>query len=123
MIIPITEIPPSIVNGLQPYRDLFPRVETFQHLLEYATGLVVLDKPSIVRLSECLVYDVDQSCINKMMTQSPWDGKAVNERRLQLISSEYKGKGLIVGILDTTLLHHPRSKKIYAADNYWDYED
>lgn len=123
MIIPITEIPPSIVDGLRPYRDLFPRVETFVHLMEYATGLVVLEKPSIRRLSECLIYDVDQSCINKMMTQSPWDGNAVNERRLELISPDYKGKGLIIGILDTTLLHHPRSKKIYAADKYWDYVD
>jgi SRSO17 transposase len=121
MMIPITEIPPSIADGLRPYRDLFPRVETFNHLMEYATGLVVLDKPSILRLSECLVDDVDQSCINKMITQSPWDGKAVNQRRLELISPQYKGKGLIVGIIDTTLLHHPRSKNIYAADKYWDY--
>ena len=35
MVIPITDIPQSIVDGLNPYRDLFPRSESFQHLMEY----------------------------------------------------------------------------------------
>jgi hypothetical protein len=51
MIIPIVSIPPSIANGLKHYKDLFPRCETFQHIQEYCTGMVVLDKPSIKRIS------------------------------------------------------------------------
>lgn len=31
MIVPIVAIPPSIELGLAPYRDLFPRIETYQH--------------------------------------------------------------------------------------------
>jgi hypothetical protein len=50
MVVPVVAIPPSIEAGLAPYRDLFPRSETYQHILEYCTGLVVLDKPSINRL-------------------------------------------------------------------------
>ena len=45
MIVPIVSIPPSIANGLEHYKDLFPRSETFQHIPEYCTGIVVLDKP------------------------------------------------------------------------------
>lgn len=121
MFIPITDIPQSIVDGFSPYRDLFCRPESFQHLMEYATGLVVLDKPSIRRLSECLLDGPDQSCINKMLTQSPWDETAVNARRLEIIATDYKGRGRIVGVLDSTLLHHPRSEKIYGTYKYWDY--
>ena len=44
---PIVAIPPSIELGLAPYRDLFPRIETYQHIKEYCTGLVVLEEPSI----------------------------------------------------------------------------
>ena len=47
MLVPIVAIPPSIEIGLAPYRDLFPRIETYQHIKEYCTGLVVLEKPSI----------------------------------------------------------------------------
>jgi hypothetical protein len=47
MLVPIVAIPPSIERGLAPYRDLFPRIETYQHIKEYCTGLVVLEKPSI----------------------------------------------------------------------------
>lgn len=49
MVLPIVAIPASIEAGLAPYRDLFPRSETYQHIKEYCTGLVVLDKPSINR--------------------------------------------------------------------------
>ncbi len=121
MIIPITDIPRSIQDGFAPYRDLFPRNETFQHVLEYATGLVVLPQPSIRRLAECLVDGPDQSCINKTLTQSPWLEETFNQRRLELIAPHYRGKGLVIGILDTVLIHHPRSTSMYGVYRYWDY--
>ena len=69
MLLPIVEIPQSIKEGLESYRDLFPRSETYQHIMEYCTGLIVLDKPSIKRLSQCLVNGSSQSSINKSLTQ------------------------------------------------------
>ena len=68
MIIPIVSIPPSIANGLKHYKDLFPRSETFQHIQEYCTGMVVLDKPSIKRISQCFVDGPCQSSLNKSIT-------------------------------------------------------
>ena len=121
MGIPITALPESIVQGLAPYRDLFPRGESFRHIMEYATGLVLLEKPSIRRLAECLVEGPDQSSINKALTQSPWSEEQMNTRRLELITPHYQGQGLVVGILDSSLLHHPRSKKMYGVYPYWDY--
>jgi SRSO17 transposase len=107
---------------LAPYRDLFPRSETYQHILEYCTGLVVLDKPSINRLAACLVDGPAQSSINKALTRSPWSGEAVNERRLERIQKHHRGKGLTIGIIDSTFSHHPRGeKKIYGVYRYWDY--
>lgn len=32
MVVPIVSIPASIEAGLAPYRDLFPRPETYQHI-------------------------------------------------------------------------------------------
>ena len=37
------------------------------------------------------------------------------------ITPYYQGKGLVVGILDSTLLHHPRSNRMYGVYPYWDY--
>ena len=122
MVVPIVSIPASIEAGLVPYRDLFPRPETYQHIKEYCTGLVVLEKPSIKRLAACLVDGPAQSSINKALTRSPWSGEAVNQRRLERIPKHHRGKGLRIGIIDSTFSHHPRGeKKIYGVYRYWDY--
>ena len=121
---PVVAIPPSIEAGLAPYRDLFPRSETDQHLLEYCTGLVVLDKPSIDRLAACLVDGPAQSSINQALTRSPWSGEAVNERRLESSQKHHRGQGLTLGIIDSTFRPHPRGeKKSYGVYRYGDYVD
>ena len=120
MIIPIVSIPPSIANGLKHYKDLFPRCETFQHIQEYCTGMVVLDKPSIKRISQCFVDGPCQSSLNKSITASPWSEESVNHRRLESIQ-QYHNSGFTVGIIDTTLFHHPRGQNIYGVYKYWDY--
>lgn len=120
MIIPMVSIPPSIAKGLADYEDLFPRCETFQHIQEYCTGMVVLDKPSVQRMSQCFVDGPCQSSLNKSITSSPWSEEAVNQKRLESIQS-YHRSGFTVGILDSTLIHHPRGQNIYGVYKYWDY--
>lgn len=122
MIIPIVSIPVSIAEGLWGYEDLFPRSETFQHIGEYCTGLVVLEKPSIRRMSHCFVDGPSQSSLNKAITSSPWSALSVNNRRIELISKHHQ-QGFSVGIIDSTFIHHPRGKNIYGVYKYWDYED
>lgn len=120
MIVPIVSIPSSIADGLADYKDLFPRSETFQHIQEYCTGIIVLDRPSIQRMSQCLVYGPCQSSLNKAITSSPWSGVSVNQRRLELVS-RYHQDGFTVGIIDSSLFHHPRGQNIYGVYKYWDY--
>ena len=70
----------------------------------------------------CLVDGPAQSSINKALTRSPWSGEALNERRLEGIQKHHRGKGLTIGIIDSTFSHHPRGeKKIYGVYRYWDY--
>src|SRR2546430_13253063 len=107
MIVPIVAIPPSIELGLAPYRDLFSRIETYQHIKEYCTGLVVLEEPSINRLAACLVDGPAQSSINKALTRSPWSGDAVNERRLGRIKPYHRGKGVANGVYGSDFRHTP----------------
>jgi SRSO17 transposase len=120
MIVPIVSIPASIANGLAGYKDLFPRSETFQHIQEYCTGMVVLDRPSIQRMSQCFVDGPCQSSLNKTITSSPWSGVSVNQRRLDLVR-RYHQNGFTVGIIDSSLFHHPRGQNIYGVYRYWDY--
>src|SRR2546430_16216501 len=114
MIVPIVAIPPSIELGLAPYRDLFSRKETYQHIKEYCTGLVVLEEPSINRLAACLVDGPAQSSINKALTRSPWSGDAVNERRLGRNKAYNRGKGATNGVIGNKFNRLPRrEEKIY----------
>jgi SRSO17 transposase len=111
LMVPIVSIPARIEAGLAPYRDLFPRSETYQHIKEYCTGLVVLEKPSIDRLAACLIDGPAQSSINKALTRSPWSGEAVNQRRLERIQKHHRGKGLRRGIIDSTFSHPPGGRR------------
>jgi len=120
MIVPIVSIPSSIANGLAEYKDLFPRCETYQHIQEYCTGMVLLEKPSIQRISQCFVEGPSQSSLNKSITTSPWSEEAVKQRHLDSIQSHHQN-GFTVGILDSTFIHHPRGQKIYGVYKYWDY--
>ena len=120
MIVPIVKIPKAIADGLSIYRNLFPRSETYRHIEEYCTGLVVLDKPSVKRMSQCLVNGPCQSSLNKAITSSPWSEKAVNHKRLESIVPFHQN-GFTVGIVDTTFSHHPRGQNIYGVYKYWDY--
>ena len=120
MIIPIVSIPASIASGLADYKDLFPRCETYQHIQEYCTGMAVLERPSIQRMSQCFVDGPCQSSLNKAITASPWSEEAVNQRHVELIRPHHQN-GFTVGILDSTFSHHPRGQSIYGVYKYWDY--
>ena len=120
MIIPIVKIPASIAEGLSIYTDLFGRSETIDHIHQYCTGLVVLEKPSIKRMSQCLVNGPCQSSLNKAITTSPWSEQAVHQRRIESIAP-YHQRGFSVGIVDSTFMHHPRGQNIYGVYKYWDY--
>jgi hypothetical protein len=120
MIMPIVSVPPSISIGLEEYKDLFPRSETFQHIQEYCTGMVLLEKPSIQRTSQCFVDGPCQSSLNKAITASPWSGASVNQRRLGTIR-QYHQHGFTVCIIDSCLFHHPKGQNIYGVYKYWDY--
>jgi SRSO17 transposase len=120
MIIPIVSIPVSIADGLSFYEDLFPRSETFEHIQQYCTGVVVLEKPSILRMSHCFVDGPSQSSLNKAITTSPWSCEALNQRRHELIRTNHQN-GFSVGILDSTFIHHPRGQSIYGVYKYFDY--
>ena len=120
MIIPIVSIPSSIVEGLSFYEDLFPRRETLEHIQQYCTGMVVLEKPSILRMSHCFVDGPSQSSLNKAITVSPWSCESVTKRRHELIRHHHQN-GFSVGILDSTFSHHPRGESIYGVYKYFDY--
>ncbi len=85
-------------------------------------GTVVLDKPSILRMSQCLVNGPCQSSLNKAITSSPWSEVAVNDRRHESIAP-YHQTGFTVGIVDSTFIHHPRGHPIYGVYKYFDVED
>ena len=66
----------------------------------------------------------DQSCLNRWITQVRWDGKWLNERRLEWLqehpSTRYSARGVIA--IDNTLVGHS-GEKIEDAGWFWDHSD
>jgi hypothetical protein len=82
--------------------------------------MVVLERPSIQRMSQCFVDGPCQSSLNKSITSSPWLEEAVSKRHLESTQPHHQN-GFTVAILDSTFIHHPRGQNIYGVYKYWDY--
>ena len=114
MIIPIVKIPASIADGLSIYRNLFPRRETYEHIQQYCTGLVVLDKPSILRMSQCLVNGPCQSSLNKAITSSPWSEPAVNDRRIESVAPYHQTGLTVLSIAPLSITLEDRTSMVFT---------
>ena len=70
------------------------------HLAEYGTGLAVSENVTITGINGLLVNGVDQSNMNRTLTQATWDTEALNRGRLKLLQRHpgtmWGKKGLLV---------------------------
>ena len=79
-----------------------------RHFAEYLTGLYVAARKNVVGINTEFAESTDQSCLNRWITEVPWDVQQLNEARLQELqqdpSSRYSARGVIA--LDNVLISH-----------------
>jgi hypothetical protein len=87
-MIPLVQIPPFVEAYAQHYHDLFSP-ELLEHFKRYLAGLLVSDNKTIQVINSLFVVGVrDQSSLNRFFTEYHWSGRAVNERRLELLEKD-----------------------------------
>ena len=116
---------PTIVQDALPrYDNLFQNEPERRHFAEYLTGLMVAERKTVTGINAEFAVTTDQSCLNRWITEVPWDVQALNERRLAELQREpstcYAAQGVIA--LDNTLVDH-EGRLIADVGWFWDHAD
>lgn len=105
---PLVEVP-RIVEHYAPYFAPVFSPEAFIQFQRYISGLLVSENKSVEGINRLCVYaSRNQSSLNRLLTESPFDLGAVNQARFAMMHSieamRLKAKGVLS--IDDTLLSH-----------------
>jgi hypothetical protein len=114
----IVEFPTIVQEAVRELGDLFSCEPQRRHFAEYLTGLLIAADKTVSGINREFAQTTDQSCLNRFLTEVPWDVEALNERRLQLLQQDeatrYCDDGVIA--LDNVLIDHDGT---FIADVGW----
>ena len=117
-MLPMVGVPDTIRKGLRPYRDLFRRVEGFEHVSRYVTGLMVSPNKTLQGISANQVWEADKPSrrvMHEAVFEAGWDAEELLPRHRRVIAPEHQQRGREVMSLDWTLVHHERGPHIYGT--------
>jgi DDE superfamily endonuclease len=120
----IVEFPAVVLDALDQFGDLFASEPQRRHFAEYLTGLMVAQRKTVLGIHDEFARTTDQSCLNRFLTDAPWDVAALNRRRLELLQKEpstrYSEQGVIP--IDNTLIDRD-GQLIPDAGWFWDHAE
>jgi hypothetical protein len=120
----IIEFPQVVQDALAQFGDLFDNEPQRRHFAEYLTGLMIAERKTVLGIHDEFAQTTDQSCLNRFLTEAPWDVEDLNRRRLELLqkdpSTRYSDQGVIP--IDNTLIDRD-GLLIPDAGWYWDHAE
>ena len=110
-MIPLVEFP-ELVNHYAPHYKRVFSPEAFVQFKRYISGLIVSENKTVEGINRLFVVESrNQSSLNRLLTESPFDVADLNQARLDLLDSLpgtcMKPRG-ILSIDDTLLTHYGR---------------
>lgn len=120
----VVAIPQIVEELLVQFGDIFPNEPARRHFAEYLTGLFIAEHKTVSGINGEFADTTDQSCLNRFLTEAPWDVERINAHRLEWLQSDpatrYRQDGVIA--IDNTLIDHD-GKLIEDAGWFWDHAD
>ena len=124
-MLPIVEIPESILSGLEEYREIFCRREGFEQVGRYITGLITSPNKTLQGIHDMQYWGegkkVSSRAMHEAVFEAGWQSEKLMSRHRQLVSHKYRGRGRQVIALDWTLSHHPRGRQLFGIKRGYDY--
>ena len=106
----IVAIPQVVEDLLVQFGDFFPNEPARRHFAEYMTGLFIAEHKTVSGINREFAVTTDQSCLNRFLTEAPWDVHGLNERQLALFQQDpqtrYRQDGVIA--IDNTFGCRPQ---------------
>jgi len=120
----VVAIPQVVEELLVQFGDFFPNEPARRHFAEYLTGLFIAEHKTVSGINREFAATTDQSCLNRWLTEAPWDVERINAHRLEWLQTDpttrYRQDGVIA--IDNTLIDHD-GKLIEDAGWFWDHAD
>ena len=120
----IVEFPTIVQLAAQQFGAVFANEPERRHFAEYLTGLLVAAKKNVSGINAEFAETTDQSCLNRWITEVPWDEVELNRQRLawhqQDPQTRYAQSGVIP--IDNTLVDHD-GKLIEDVGYFWDHAE
>lgn len=107
-MIPLVEFPELVEHYAPFFADVFS-AEAFIEFKRYLSGLLVSENKTVEGINRlCVCENRNQSSLNRLLTQSPFELASLDEKRLELLASlpETQMKRSGVWSIDDTLLTH-----------------
>lgn len=124
-MLPIIEVPESILQGMLPYRSVFSRQEGFDHVSRYVTGLMISPNKTLQGIYDLQVWGPGGKPTRRAMHAGVFEARRDDDRLMALhraeVAREQGRGGRQVISLDWTLAHHDRGPEIFANTQAWDY--
>src|SRR5215210_2585100 len=118
----VVAIPQVVEELLVQFGDFFPNEPSRRHFAEYLTGLFIAEHKTVSGINREFAATTDQSCLNRWLTEAPWDVERINQHRLEWLQSDpttrYRQDGVIA--IDNTLIDHD-GKLIDDVGWFWDH--
>lgn len=124
-MLPIVSIPELVQHYAPAYRTVFTEAQ-YKHFQRYLSGLLICEHKTISRINEAFILDpLDQSTLNRFLTQSRYEVSDLNAIRLGQLQTRpatrmrIRGRKGVLGIDDTLLVHV--GKHIEEVSKLWDH--
>ena len=84
----IVALPQVVEELLVQFGDIFPNEPARVNFAEYITGLLVAEHKTVSGIAREFADAPDQSCLNRFLTQSPWEPARLNDQRLEWLQHD-----------------------------------
>jgi hypothetical protein len=105
-------------SHLSFFRKCFTK-RGFRHVIRYINGLIALNKKTVKQISKASVDDVDQSLLNRILTEAAFKQDELEERYIKKIA--YFTKGYEISLLFDDTLVERNGKKVEEAQSHKDH--
>src|SRR6266566_6965155 len=120
----IVDFPTIVQEALTAFGSVFDTEAARRHFAEYLTGLFIAENKTVSGINREFADTTDQSCLNRFLTEAPWDVERINAHRLEWLQNDpttrYRQDGVIA--IDNTLIDHD-GKLIEDAGWFWDHAE
>ena len=75
----MVDFPTVVQDALAVFGEGFDTEPARRHFAEYLTGLIVAANQLVSGINRAFALTTDQSCLNRWLTEVPWDIQALND--------------------------------------------